>query len=293
MSEPFFFPRMTQVTLADIVACAGAVVQVGADLSQIIRGAAPPGEALPGELTFLNSLEDEGLLAASGATACFVTPDQARLLPETTLALIIDEPFLGFARAMRLLFPQATAPVSIFGMEGVNPGATIHPEARLERDVIVDPGAVIGPRAEIGSGTIIGANSVIGADVRIGRNCHIAPQVTISHALIGDRVRVYPGVRIGQPSVGFSLSRVAMATRGLPWAPGVGRVIIQDGVEIGANSTIGRGAVGDTVIGEETRIGSLVRLGANVAIGRYCVIPAQADLSGGARFEDFFAAPRT
>src|ERR1700757_827790 len=102
---------------------------------------------------------------------------------------------------MRLLFPQATAPVSIFGMEGVNPGATIHPEARLERDVIIDPGAVIGPRAEIGSGTIIAANSVIGADVRIGRDCYIAPQATISHALIGDRVRVYPGVRIGQPGV--------------------------------------------------------------------------------------------
>lgn len=291
MSEPFFFPRMTQVTLADIVACAGAVVQPGADLSQIIRGAAPPGEALPGELTFLNSLQDEGLLAASGATACFVTPDQAQLLPETTLALIVDEPYLGFARAMRLLFPQATAPVSIFGMEGVNPGATIHPEARLERDVIVDPGAVIGPRAEIGSGTIIGANSVIGADVRIGRNCHIAPQVTISHALIGDRVRVYPGVRIGQPGVPPAKAPGSQTPHSPARMPALGRVILQDGVEIGANSAVDRGTLADTVLGEGTRVGSLVQIAEDVMLGRFCVIPAQAQIPAGLRRPDFFSPP--
>jgi UDP-3-O-[3-hydroxymyristoyl] glucosamine N-acyltransferase len=291
MSEPFFFPRMTQITLADIVACAGAVVQPGADLSQIIRGAAPPGEALPGELTFLDSLQDEGLLAASGAAACFVTPDQARLLPETTLALIVDEPYLGFARAMRLLFPQATTPVSIFGMEGVNPGATIHPEARLERDVIVDPGAVIGPRAEIGSGTIIGANSVIGADVRIGRNCHIAPQVTISHALIGDRARVYPGVRIGQPGVPPAKVRGSQATHSPARMPALGRVILQDGVEIGANSAVDRGTLADTVLGEGTRVGSLVQIAEDVMLGRFCVLPAQAQISAGSRRPDFFSPP--
>ncbi len=161
--------------------------------------------------------------------------------------------------------------------------------------MIVDPGVVIGPRAEIGSGSIVGANSVIGSDVRIGRDCLIGPQATITHALIGDRVILHPGVRIGQPSVDFGHAGIALAPHGFPRVLGIGRVIIQDGVEIGANATIDRGAMGDTVIGEETRIGNLVRIASNVTIGRHCVIsgviPAPADLSG-ARRDEFFAAPR-
>ena len=292
MSEPVFFPRAARTSLADIVACTGATVVEGADLSAVIQGVAPLDEAGPGELTFLDSPENAMRLETSRATACFVTPGDLPRVPKTTLALVTEEPSRGFALAMRRLFPQAIRPKSLFGTAGVNPGAAIHPEARLEQDVIVDPGVVIGPRAEIGSGSIVGANSVIGSDARIGRDCLIGPQVTITHALIGDRVILHPGVRIGQPRVDFGHAGIALAPDGLPWTPGIGRVIIQDGVEIGANSTIDRGAVGDTVIGEETRIGNLVRIVANVTIGRHCVIPAQPDFSSCARLEDFFAAPR-
>jgi UDP-3-O-[3-hydroxymyristoyl] glucosamine N-acyltransferase len=291
MSEPVFFPRAAQTSLADIVACTGAAVVEGADLSAIVSGVAALDEAEPGELTFLASPENAMLLETSRATACFVTPGDAPRVPKSTLALVMEEPSRGFALAMRRLFPQAIRPKSLFGTAGINPGASIHPEARLEQDVIVDPGVVIGPRAEIGSGSIVGANSVIGSDVRIGRDCLIGPQATITHALIGDRVILHPGVRIGQPSVDFGHAGIALAPHGLSWTPGIGRVIIQDGVEIGANSTIDRGAVGDTVIGEETRIGNLVRVAENVTIGRHCVIPAQADVSG-ARIDDRFAAPR-
>jgi UDP-3-O-[3-hydroxymyristoyl] glucosamine N-acyltransferase len=292
MSEPVFFPRAAQTSLADIVACTGAAVVEDADLSAIVTGVAPLGEAEPGELTFLDAPENAMLLENSRATACFVTPGAVPRVPKTTLALVMEEPSRGFALAMRRLFPQAIRPKSLFGTAGIDPGAAIHPGARLEQDVIVDPGVVIGPRAEIGSGSIVGANSVIGSDVRIGRDCLIGPQATITHALIGDRVILHPGVRIGQPSVDFGHAGIALAPHGFPWVPGIGRVIIQDGVEIGANSTIDRGAVGDTVIGEETRIGNLVRIGANVTVGRHCVIPAQANLSCGTRLEDFFAAPR-
>jgi UDP-3-O-[3-hydroxymyristoyl] glucosamine N-acyltransferase len=292
MSEPEFFPRAAQTSLADIVACTGAAVVAGADLSAVIQGVAPLDEAEPGELTFLDSPENAMLLENSRATACFVTPGAVPRVPKTTLALVMEEPSRGFALAMRRLFPQAIRPKSLFGTAGIDPGAAIHPGARLEQDVIVDPGVVIGPRAEIGSGSIVGANSFIGSDVRIGRDCLIGPQATITHALIGDRVILHPGVRIGQPSVDFGRAGIALAPHGLPWAPAIGRVIIQDGVEIGANSTIDRGAVGDTVIGEETRIGNLVRIVANVTIGRHCVIPAQPDFSSCARLEDFFAAPR-
>jgi UDP-3-O-[3-hydroxymyristoyl] glucosamine N-acyltransferase len=283
MSEPVFFPRAARTSLADIVAFTGAAVVEGADLSAIVGGVAPLDEAEPGELTFLDSPENAILLETSRATACFVTPGDAPRVPKSTLALVIDAPSRGFALAMRRLFPQAIRPKSLFGTAGINPGASIHPEARLEQDVIVDPGVIIGPRAEIGSGSIVGANSVIGSDVRIGRDCLIGPQATITNALIGDRVILHPGVRIGQPSVDFGDAGIALAPHGLPSAPGIGRVIIQDGVEIGANSTIDRGAIGDTVIGEEARIGNLVRIAANVTIERHCNIPAPADVSGARR----------
>ncbi len=287
MSEPVFFPPAVRTSLADIVACTGAAADEGADLSAMVSGVALLDEAGPGELTFLDSPENAGLLQTSRATACFVTPDCAPRVPKPTLALVMEEPYRGFALALQRMFPQAIRSKSLLGTAGINPGASIHSEARLEQGVIVDPGVVIGPRAEVGSGSIIGANSVIGSDVRIGRDCLIGPQVTISHALIGDRVILHPGARIGQSATDFRHAGIALPPPGLPRAPGIGRVIIQDGVEIGANATIDRGAAGDTVIGEATRIGNLARIAENAAIGRHCVIPAQAGLSSGARLDDF------
>jgi UDP-3-O-[3-hydroxymyristoyl] glucosamine N-acyltransferase len=286
MSEPIFFPRAVRTSLADIVACTGATVAEGADLLSIIRGAAPLEEAEPGDLTFFESSTNALILEASCASACFVTPQLAPYVPQGTLALVVEEPCRGFALALQRMFPHDIRPGSLFGTVGINPGASIHPEARLEQGVIVDPGVVIGPRAEIGSGSVIGANSVIGSDVRIGRESSIGPQVTITHALIGNRVTLHTGVRIGQyDTVEFAGRDIA--PHGLPKAPQIGRVIIQDDVEIGANSTIDRGTAGDTVVGEGSRVDNLVRIAHNVMIGRHCIIPAQAVLSGGARLRDF------
>src|SRR5579875_345890 len=283
MSEPIFFRAAARTSLADIVACTGAAVVEGADLSAAVDAVAPLGEAGPGELTFLDSPDNVSLLETSRATACFVAPDDAPRLSKATLALVLDEPYRGFALALQRMFPDAVPAKSLLGTAGISPGASVHPEARLEQGVIVDPGAVIGPRAEIGLGSIIGANSVIGSDVRIGRDCLIGPQVTISHALIGDRVVVHAGSRIGQPGIDFRHP----PAQHLPRVLGIGRVIIQDGVEVGANSTIDRGAAGATVIGEKTRIGNLTWIAENVAIGRYCVIPAKAGLAASARHADF------
>jgi UDP-3-O-[3-hydroxymyristoyl] glucosamine N-acyltransferase len=287
MSEPVFVPPAAPISLADIVACTGAAVIEHADLSLMISGAAGLGEASSGDLTFCDSSEDIELLAASRATACFVTPGYAPRLPEATVALVMDAPYRGYVLALQRMFPQAARPKSLLGTAGINPGASIHSDARLEQGVIVDPGVVIGPRAEIGSGSIIGANTVIGSEVRIGRDCLIGPQVTISHALIGNRVILHPGARIGQAGPDFRHAGIGPAVPVLPQPPGVGRVIIQDGVEVGANATIDRGAAGNTVIGEETRIGNLARIAENAAIGRHCVIPARTGLSAGARLEDF------
>jgi UDP-3-O-[3-hydroxymyristoyl] glucosamine N-acyltransferase len=287
MNEPVFFPAPAPTSLAEIVACTGAAVIETADLSAIISGAAALDEAGAGDLTFLDSPECAELLEHCRATACFVTPAYAPRVPKPTFALVMEDPYRGFALALQRMFPSAIRTKSLLGTAGINPGASIHPEARLEQNVIIDPGVVIGPRAEIGAGSIIGANSVIGSDVRIGRDCLIGPQVTIGYALIGDKVIVHPGACIGQSAIQFRHAGVALAPSGLPEVPRIGRVILQDGVEVGANATIDRGATGDTVIGEKTRIGNLARIAENAAIGRHCVIPPQAGLSTGARLDDF------
>ena len=129
---------------------------------------------------------------------------------------------------------------------------------------------------------MIGANAVIGPDVRIGRDCSIGAGQPRHACLIGNRVIIHPGVRIGQDGFGF-----AMGPRGHLKVPQIGRVVIQDDVEIGANSTIDRGANRDTVIGEGTKIDNLVQIGHNVVIGRHCVIVAQVGISGSTTLEDF------
>jgi UDP-3-O-[3-hydroxymyristoyl] glucosamine N-acyltransferase len=161
-------------------------------------------------------------------------------------------------------------------------GAHVHPSARLEGGVTVEPGAVIGPRVEIGAGTVIGATAVIGTEVRIGRDCSIGAGSFITDALIGDRVIIHSGCKIGQDGFGF-----VMGESGHLKIPQVGRVIIQDDVEIGAGTTIDRGAIRDTVIGEGTKIDNLVQVGHNVNIGRHCILVAQVGIAGSSTLEDF------
>ena len=134
----------------------------------------------------------------------------AGLLPLATAALVVAKPQRAMTLAMSLLFPQALAPRSLFGASGVSPGAFVHPSARLEADVIVDPGASIGPLAEVGAGAIIGPHAAIGPGVRIGRGCRIGAHVSITHALIGDRVIIHSGARLGQDGFGFVLDEMCI-----------------------------------------------------------------------------------
>jgi len=186
----------------------------------------------------------------------------------------------------RTLFPDALRPSSLFSGDGaapgVAPGAVLHSAARLESGVTVDPGAIVGAGAEIGSGTVIGANAVIGANVRIGRDCAIGPNVSIAHALIGDRVIVHAGCLIGQDGFGF-----VMGPGGHRKIPQIGRVIIQDDVEIGAGTCIDRGGLRDTIVGEGTKIDNQVQVGHNVLIGRHCVLVAQVGIAGSVVLEDY------
>lgn len=282
MIEPLFFPKPTPLTLDRLVAITGASVMGGGGGERLaISGVGPIDRAGPDELTFLDNPAYADALSGSRAGACLLSPKFIERAPAGLVALVTPEPYRAFAKVATALYPNASRPQPVFG-PGVAPGAIIHPDARLEPDVTVDPGAVIGPRAEIGRGAVICANAVIGPDVRVGRDSAVGPGASIVHALIGDRVIVHQGVRIGQDGFGF-----AMGPSGHLKMPQIGRVVIQDDVEIGANTTIDRGANRDTVIGQGTKIDNLVQIAHNVIVGRHCVIVSQVGISGSATLEDF------
>jgi UDP-3-O-[3-hydroxymyristoyl] glucosamine N-acyltransferase len=283
MSDPIFFHPALHPSLADVVAWTGAAAPASADLAAlIVENVAPLDEARRASLTFFDNPKYLDALSATSAVACFVAPRYAARLPKATLALVTDCPYRDFALVAARLYPDALRIGTLFASNGISPGASVHPEARLEPEVIVDPGAVIGPKAEIGSGSVIGPNVVIAPNVKIGRGCAIGPGVRIANALIGNRVMIHAGAAIGQDGFGFVVGFSFHAK-----VPQIGRVIIQDDVEIGANTTIDRGALRDTVIGEGTKIDNLVQIAHNVRIGRHCLIVAQAGISGSTELGDF------
>jgi UDP-3-O-[3-hydroxymyristoyl] glucosamine N-acyltransferase len=297
MTRPHFFQPARRLTIAEIAAMTGAEPRVnipvaggpgasapGTDrrLDRVVSNIAPLDRAGPTDLVFFDNAAYRAHLEGCGAAACLVAEKFEADIPAHIVALRVRHPYRAFIAVAQALFPDAMRPESLFGANAIAAHATVHPTARLEEGVTVDPGAVIGPGAEIGTGTVVGPTAVIGPGVRIGRDGMIGAGATVTHALIGDRVLIHPGCRIGQDGFGYQAS-----ARGHGKVPQVGRVIIQDNVEIGAGTTIDRGAMGDTVIGEGTKIDNLVQIGHNVSIGRHCIIVAQTGISGSVTLEDW------
>ena len=281
MSEPVFHRHGRSLTLAEIAALTGAKPPPAPLLARVIRDIAPLDRAAPDAIVFYDDSAHAALAGASHAGACLTTASLAPGLPERLAALVVADPFRAFVDVARELFPQALRPLSLTDTGSVA-AANVHPSARLESGVTVEPGAVIGPRAEVGAGTTIGANAVIGAEVRVGRDCSIGAATVVTDALIGDRVDIRSGCKIGQGGFGLVLGKAIQRKM-----PQVGRVIIQDGVEIGAGSTIDRGGIGDTVIGEGSKIDNLVQVGQNAFIGRHCIVVAQSGIPSSAVLEDY------
>jgi UDP-3-O-[3-hydroxymyristoyl] glucosamine N-acyltransferase len=281
MSEPAFLRHSRGLTLDEIASLTGATLASPAPHTRRIVNIAPLDRAAPFDITFFDNKRHAAAAATTHAAACLTTAALAKDLPARVAVLIVREPYRAFVAAARELFPHALRPSSLSGPDDFT-RAHVDPSARMEDGVTIEPGAVIGPRAEIGGGTVIGANAVIGTEVRVGRECSIGAGASISNALIGDRVIVHPGCKIGQDGFGF-----VMGGKGHVKVPQVGRVIIQDDVEIGAGTSIDRGAIRDTVIGEGTKIDNLVQVGHNVAIGRHCILVAQTGISGSSTLEDF------
>ena len=284
MTDPTFFTAPKPATVADVCSWIGAAAPDERAAYVVIQGVGPLDAAGPGDLTFLDNKKYADQLASTRASACLVHARFADRVPEGVVAIVTADPYRAFATVVGRFYPAALRLEGAWGepTAGIAPGANVHPSAKLEPGVTIEPGAVVGARVEIGTGTVIGANTVIGHDVRIGRNCHIAANVTLIHCLLGNRVIIHSGTRVGQDGFGF-----AMGPKGHLKVPQIGRVVIQDDIEIGANCTLDRGANRDTVIGEGTKIDNLVQIAHNVVVGRHCIIVSQVGISGSTVIGDF------
>lgn len=280
MEHPGFFDRAGPFSLSDIIKVSEALPIKGQNSDLQIEDVLPLDEAGAGQISFFDNPKYLESFLKTKAAACFVSEKFADRAPDGTQAVITNQPYRSFALTLTMFYPDSVRPSS---------GATseddfrngVHKSANLEPGVIVEPGAYVGPDAQIGSGSTISSGAYIGSKVHIGRDCYIGPNATLNNSLIGNRVILHPGTCIGQDGFGF-----AMGAQGHLKVPQIGRVIIQDDVEIGANSTVDRGALKDTVIGEGTKIDNLVQIGHNVAIGRHCVIVSQVGIAGSATLED-------
>jgi UDP-3-O-[3-hydroxymyristoyl] glucosamine N-acyltransferase len=277
-----FFSTPQAMTLGAITELVGGQLPANADTGRLFSGLGPLDAAGPSDVSFLDNAQYVAQAAVTQAGLCIVGQRHADKVGAASIALVVKEPYRAFAMVAAAFFPKSMRPQSLFGATGVSAGSFIHPDAKLEQGVVVDPGVVIGPGAQIGANTIICANAVIGPGVTIGRDSAIGPNVSLTHTHLGNRVIIHAGCNIGQDGFGF-----AMSPRGHLKVPQVGRVIIQDDVEIGSGTCVDRGMNRDTVIGEGTKIDNMVQVAHNVTIGRHCVIVAQVALAGSSVLQDF------
>ena len=269
MADPRFFTRQGPFSLAQLQDVCHATLAADADENRVLSDIATLDQAGPDALSFLDNVLYLDAFTESRAGACIVHPQHAERSPSQMALLLSETPYKAFALAARAFYPAVVAE------PGVSPAATIDSSATLGANVSIAAGVVIGPNAVIGGRCVIGANAVIDAGVEVDDDSAVGALASLSHCLIGKRVTIYPGAKIGQD--GFSF---ASDPEGFISMPQFGRVIIHDDVEIGANTTIDRGSVRDTVIGAGSRIDNLVHIGHNVHMGKGCIIVSEVGISG-------------
>jgi UDP-3-O-[3-hydroxymyristoyl] glucosamine N-acyltransferase len=279
MADPRFFDRAGPYSLADLAARSGARLSSPADADRLISDVAPLEAAGPDDVTFLDNRKYVEAFARSHAGAAFVDERSSDRAPAGMALLVSAEPYKAFARAAQAFYPGRPVLARRAASAVIDSTATVPEDCDIGAHVVIEAGARLGARCQIGP------NTVIGAAVELGEDCRIGANVTLSHCLIGARVVLHPGVRIGQAGFGF-----APDAAGPVKIPQLGRVVIGDDVDIGANTTIDRGSGHDTVIGFGTMIDNLVQIGHNVVVGRGCILVSQVGISGSTKLGDFVMA---
>ncbi|MFC0408192.1 UDP-3-O-(3-hydroxymyristoyl)glucosamine N-acyltransferase [Roseomonas elaeocarpi] len=276
MTDARFHPAAGEFDLAAIAASAGAEL-VSGDPSRRLRGVAPLNTADGGELAFAEGRRNLEALRATAAGAVVVAADQVAEVPEGVAVLRARSPQLAFARAAALFHPpQAPRP-------GIHPTAVIGEGCRIGEGCEIGPYAVIGRDVTLGARCILGPHVTVGDGCVFGDDCHLQAHASVAFCLAGNEVVLHPGARVGNEGFGFVPDEQGRFVT----VPQLGRVILEDRVQVGANSCVDRGAAGDTVLGAGTRLDNLVMLGHNVRTGRGCIVVAQAGISGSTVLGDY------
>ena len=263
---------MPSISISDIARLVGATV-IG-DASLDISGVKPLNEASAGDLSFLANPKYESQLASSKAGAVLVKSPDA---PTTATKLVVDDPYLSLVRVVREWFAAVPRP------EGQDESARIAGSARVAATARIGAFAVIGDNVSIGENVTIYEHVVIGANTTIGDDTIVYPNVTIYHgSRIGRRCILHSGVVIGADGYGFATAGGVHHK-----LPQIGIVVIGDDVEIGANSTVDRAALGETVIGDGTKIDNLVQVAHNVKVGKHCLLVSQSGIAGSTELGDY------
>lgn len=261
-----------ELDLKTLASCVGGRLDGPGDVN--VTGVASVQDAGPGDVTFIANPRYLTDLATTGASAVILGDDVDTSLP----AIRVADPYFAFLKAIEA-FAQ---PVTDVFPEGIHPTASVHPSAEIGEGARIGPYAVIDRDCCVGKNTILGAGTVLLRDVRVGSSCLIYPRVTIREGCrIGNRVILHVGVVIGSDGFGFAKGEGIYHK-----IPQIGRVIIEDDVEIGANSCVDRATTGRTVVSAGTKLDNLVQIAHNVRVGRHCVISAQAGISGSASIGD-------
>ena len=282
MTDPRFFHAAGPFTLGRLLfelGLAGQDQSAGHPADQLFTDVAPLDRAGPSHLSFFHNRNYRAALSETRAGAVLIHADEAHRVPDGCAALIVDDPYRAFGQMAALFHPveqrsEATE---------IHPTAHVDPTAQLGAGVCVGAFASVGAGAVIGAGSIIGAHCVVGDSVVMGERCVLEGHCTVSHALIGNRAFLKPGARIGQGGFGWALDTRSLKHQRIPQ---LGRVIIGDDVEIGANTTVDRGAGPDTVLGDGTVIDNQCQIAHNVRLGRGCVIVAGCAIAGSVIIED-------
>jgi UDP-3-O-[3-hydroxymyristoyl] glucosamine N-acyltransferase len=278
MADRKFFENSGPFTLAALAEIGEAELSAEADGSLSLSDVAPLDRAGAGDISFLDNRRYVEQFRSTAAAACIVDPEFADRAPAGMALLLTKRPYRAYAKIAQAFYP-APQP-----RPGTHASAVVDPSASIGAGSELGAGVVVGAEAKIGRGCRVEPNTVIGEAVEIGDGTVIGPNVSLAYCHVGRACQIHAGARIGTRGFGFS-----MDPEGFIDVPQLGRVMIGDGVEIGANTTIDRGAGPDTVIGDGAKIDNLIQIGHNVRIGRGCVLVAQSGIAGSTVLEDFVA----
>lgn len=257
------------LSLGELAARLG--LQLKGDPEAVIEGVAPLDRAGPGQLSFLSQARFRSHLAGTRAGAVIVSPDYLDRCPVP--ALVADDPYLAYARACALLLPEETV------APGIHPTAVVDPGVRVHESAFIGPHCVVGADCEIGESVLLGPGCIVGRHCRIGAHSRLVARVTLGDGTcLGRRVRIHPGAVLGADGFGF-------APDDGRWEkiPQLGNVMVGDDVEIGANTTIDRGALDDTVIEDGVKLDNLIQVAHNVHIGAHTAVAGCVGIAGSAR----------